>query len=110
MTQELIAMKLGSKLVSASTPGTDKELPDFPKMLSPDFRLKSDADGKALQSALDALYPIIGDDDKKAEKFTHSGNHWTFVRGKFFEKNMGFEFTTDGEGKITAAKYVLKLP
>jgi len=48
--------------------------------------------------------------DKKAVAFHHTGNEWTFVRGKFFDSLMGFVITTDAKGKLTAIKYVLKLP
>ena len=109
-TTELVVAKMGDKLVSVSRPDTDMDLPDFPKLLNPDFRLKTDDDAKALQSALDAAYPIIGDDNKKVEAIRHTGNQWIMVRGAFFDKTMGYTFDVDADGVIKSVKYVLKLP
>lgn len=109
-SMETIVARSGDKLVSVGRPGTDTDMPDFPKMVSPSFKLKSDADAKDMQAALDVAYPIIGDDDKKAATFRHSGTQWTFVRGKFFNNYLGFVFDTDANGTITSAKFSLKIP
>jgi hypothetical protein len=109
-SMDLVVAKMDDKLVSVSRPGTDSDLPDFPKMISPSFALKSDADAKDMQAAMDLIYPLITDDEKKAEAFHHEGNKWTFIRGPFFNNKMGFVFETDASGKITSAKYSLKLP
>jgi hypothetical protein len=109
-TQQLVLVRMGDHLASATRPSSDAELPDFPKMIKPSFKLKTDDDAKALQSALDATCPIVGDDDKKAEKFTHNGNEWHFIRGKFFDKQLGYILTTNDDGAITSAKFTLQLP
>ena len=109
-TQQVVLVRVGSHLVSATRPSTDADLPDFPKMINSSFKLLTDADGKAMQEALDAAYPIVTDDDKKAAKFTHNGHEWRFIRGKFFDKDMGYLLTTDDSGAITGAKFMLKLP
>lgn len=108
-TSEAVAARVGDQLVSVSRPSTDADMPDFPKTLNPSFKLKTDTDAKAMQSSLDVLYPIIGDDDKKAETFKHAGNKWTFIRGKFFDHHMGFIFETDASGAIKSAKYSLQI-
>jgi hypothetical protein len=110
MTNELVVAKIDDKLVPVSRPGSDTDLPDFVKMINPDFKLKSDADSAAMQRALDLAYPILGDDDKKAESVVHTGNQWMFVRGLFFKDKLGFIFETDADGSIKSAKFSLKLP
>ena len=109
-TMDMVAARDGEKLVSVSRPSTDADMPDFPRTIKPSFKLKNDAAAKEMQKALDALYPIIGDDDKKAEAFKHTGNTWTFLRGKFFDHHMGFIFETDASGAIKSAKYSLQIP
>jgi hypothetical protein len=109
-TQEQIAARIDDKLVPVARPGTDGDCPAIQKMLNPDFTLSADANAKLLQTALDTLYPPMMSSDKKAVAFRHTGRDWIFVRGIFFDKPMGFVFTTDDKGKITAVKYLLKLP
>jgi hypothetical protein len=108
-TMSAIVAKDGDHLVTVDAPGTDSDLPALQKMFAPSFKLKTDADATALQNALNILYPPFGDEDKKAVKFTHTGTTWTFIRGKFFQDNKGFQFQTDSSGAITSAKYALKL-
>jgi hypothetical protein len=106
----IIVARIDDKLVSVSQPGSDADLPDFAKMLSPDFRLKADDDAKALQAALDLAYPIIGDANQKVEAFRHSGTEWVFLRGVFFDTRMGYTFVVDADGTIKSVRYGLKLP
>jgi hypothetical protein len=47
------------------------------------------------------------DDEKKAIAFAHLGSDWWFYCGTFFDKKMGFVFTTNGQGKMTAVKFSL---
>ncbi len=109
-TSEAIVAHVGDELLPITRPSSDADCPTFVKMLRRDFKLTKDADAATLQEALDQLYPIIMEDEKKAEAFHHSGNQWQFVRGTFFEDKMGFLVTTDASGTITSVKYVLKLP
>lgn len=109
MTTKQTAARVDQKLAALSRPGTDGDCPMIQKMVNPAFMLKTDADGKTLQSALDQVFPPVTDDEKKAVAFHHAGNDWTFVRGTFFGKFMGFVFTTDAQGKIIAVKFSLKL-
>jgi cellulose synthase/poly-beta-1,6-N-acetylglucosamine synthase-like glycosyltransferase len=104
------AARVGTQLVNVTAPGTDGDLPKFLKMIDPKFKLAADADATVVQQALDALYPPFSDSDKKEVKFTHTGNQWMFVRGKFFDDKKGYVFTTGADGTITAVKYLLKLP
>ena len=109
-TSTLIVARVDGKLVSVGRPSSDADLPDFAKMLNPDFKLKTDADAKLLQQALDAAYPIIGDSDKKAESFRHAGGQWILVRGVFFDDKLGYIFEVDASGTIKSVKFTLKLP
>ena len=108
-SQKQIAAKVDDKLVPVSRPGSDGDCPQIAKMINPAFTLKTDDDAKTLQTALDVLFPPVTDDDKKAVAFSHSGSNWMFYRGTFFANKLGFVFTTDGSGKVTAVKFALKL-
>jgi len=110
MRQELILARAGDKLVGTSGGHTDADLPQLVQMFNPAFTLKTDADGKTLLRALETVYPTSNSDDRKLQTVKRSGKQWTVVRGKFFDSKMGYVFTTDAGGKITAAKYVMKLP
>jgi hypothetical protein len=106
----LVVARIEDKLVSVSSPSSDGDLPDLQKMLNPEFKLATPADAETLQEALDAVYPIVMDRDKKIRNFRRAGSQWMFVRGTFFDAKSGYIFETDGKGTITAVKYQLKLP
>ncbi|HTW93171.1 MAG TPA: hypothetical protein VMD30_00155 [Tepidisphaeraceae bacterium] len=108
--QSVIVARVGDKLVNASRPDTTQDLPNFSKTVNPSFKLATDDDAKTMQAAFDALYPIASTDDQKVEGFKHSGNEWTFIRGKFFQNSMGFVVDTDASGVVTGAKFSLQLP
>lgn len=109
-SMDMIVARGSDKLLNVTRPSSDADMPDFPKMLNTSFKLQSDGDAKDMHAALDAIYPIVGDDDKKAATFVHKGNQWTFIRGKFFDKRLGFIFETDPSGTITSAKFSLSIP
>lgn len=109
-SSDLIVARVGDSLVSVGRPSSDADLPDYLKLLNPDFKLRTDADAKKLQQALDTAYPIISDSDKKSEAFRHAGHAWTFIRGDFFDSKMGYIFETDAGGAIKSVKFLLKLP
>jgi hypothetical protein len=110
-TSSAIAARRGNELVAVSRPSTDGDYPEIQRMFRRDFKLTSEAAAETLQKALDVVYPILGGSDKAARGFRRDGKQqWTFVRGEFFDKQMGFVLTTDGSGSITAVRYVLKLP
>jgi hypothetical protein len=106
----LVVARIDDKLVSVDRPSTDADLPEFPKMLNPAFKLKTNDDAKMLQQALDVAYPIIGRDDEKAKSFRRSGSRWIFVRGVFFESKLGYVFDVDSSGVVKSVKFMLKLP
>ncbi|MGA7966825.1 MAG: hypothetical protein WCB49_13245 [Gammaproteobacteria bacterium] len=111
-SQKVLVARKGSDLVQVTMPSTTADMPGFQKLLNADFRLKSDEDAHTLQNALDVLYPIssnFGGEDAKAKTIKHTGNEWTFVRGKFFEHFKGFVFTTNADGVITNVKYSLDI-
>ena len=106
-SQDQIVARVGDKIVAVTRPGTDGDAPVVMKLINPEFKLATDADAKTLQTALDAAFPIMMDDDKKLASFSHAKSDWTFIRGKFFEKKLGFIFTTDDKGKIVSVKFSL---
>lgn len=102
--------RVGSDLIEMSNPGTNAELPNVRKLISPKFKLKTDADGQALQIAIDAIDPIRFHGDEKDKAVRHQGNEWTLIRGSFFKKHSGYVFTTDASGQITGVRYSLDIP
>ncbi len=108
-TTSVLVARSGNTIVPVSQPGEERDCPEIHKLLRPTFRLNGDAAAATVQSALDAVFPIFGPDaDVKAIR--HTGNQWTFVRGKFFENATGFVLTTDATGRITGVRWALKLP
>lgn len=106
----LTLARVDDKLVSMEKPGTDTELPDFLKMLSPDFKLRNDADARAMHQALNKLFPPFMSSEEKLLGFKRAGNNWHFIRGEFFESKSGYVFETGPGGAIKAVKYQLRLP
>lgn len=110
---KVLVARQGSELIQVTKPSTTADMPDFEKLINADFRLKTDEDAHTLQDALDVLYPIdtsFDQEDAQAKTIKHTGNEWTFVRGKFFEHFKGFVFTTNDDGAITNVKYSLDIP
>ena len=105
-----VVARTGDDITIISTPSSTMDMPDFVKLIKPDFTIKSDSDARASQDALDLLYSIdstFNKDDLNARATRHSGSQWTFVRGKFFDHFKGFIITTDDSGKITGIKWTL---
>jgi len=106
----LVFAKTDTKLIPLTRPGSDGDYPIIQKLFNSRFKLASNGDAETVQDALDLVFPFVNDQEKSARAFKHDGNQWTFVRGPFFDKQMGFVLTTDGNGMIVGVKYVLKLP
>lgn len=105
-----VVARIGDDIAIITIPSSTADMPDFVKLLKADFMLKSDADAHVFQDALDAIYPIdatFNKDDINAKAIRHSGNQWTFVRGKFFDHFKGFIVTADNNGKVTSVKWTL---
>jgi hypothetical protein len=101
----------GATVAQVERPGGDRQdLPGLLKAINPRFRLKSDADGKALLAALDALF---GKGTVRIGKFDPSvkreGMTWTFITGTFFKKFKGYLVQTDPTGRITGMRYSLSI-
>lgn len=114
MSVDLVVAKSGDNLLEVTTPSTTADMPDFKTLFKPDFKLKTDADAKSLQAALDLLYPIDerfsdGKEDIKAKTFKHTGTTWTFIRGKFFDDFKGFIVKIDANGTVTSVEYSLNI-
>jgi hypothetical protein len=105
-----VVARTGDDITIISVPSSTADMPDFLKLLKADFTLKTDADAKVFQDALDVLYPIdttFNKDDLNARAVKHKGNQWIFIRGKFFDHFKGFIVTTDAGGKVTGVKWTL---
>ena len=112
-TSDVKVARVGQELVNVSLPSTTEQMPKLKQMFKPTFKLRSEQDAKAVEAALDVLYPIsnsFGGEDLKAKAIKHAGNKWMFIRGAFFQKHKGFAFTTGADGAITAVEYSLDLP
>lgn len=68
-----------------------------------DFALKTEEDAKALEAAIDLIFPLIMDEGVKAHNKT--GNKWFFVRSKYFEDKTAYVVTIDANSKITGIIY-----
>ncbi len=106
----VILTRTSSGLAFVGRPSGDEDLPDFPKMLNPAFRLATPADVQTMQQALDAVYPIVGlDSERKAATSRHVGDEWIFVRGTAFDTKVGFVFKTDAKGAITGVRFSVNI-
>ena len=101
----LVAARVGDSLSEVSMPGTTSDMVDLKALVKPDFKLKTDADGKAFEAALDLLYPPDTRYDEKRKAVQHAGTQWTFIRGEFIDNFKGLVVTTDADGAITSIKY-----
>ena len=108
--QTILVARVGEQLVGLFQPGEESDCPDIQKLFSPAFKLRGQVAAARLQHALDVVYPISSGGDEKTKAIRHVGNEWTFVRGTFFDKSMGFVLTTDASGKIVGVRWSLKLP
>jgi hypothetical protein len=77
-------------------------------ILKSGFSIKSEADAKIFETALDKIYPVSWT-DLDMKKHFKKANKWYFSRGDFFDFYSGFEATTDATGKITAVRYDMKV-
>jgi len=105
-----VVARTGDDIAIITIPSSTAEMPDCVKLIKADFTLKSDADAKMFQDALDVVYPIdttFNKDDVNARAIRHNGNQWTFVRGKFFDHFKGFIVITEDSGKVTNVKWTL---
>jgi len=82
-TQHVVVARVEDEFVPLSRPGQDGDYPGIQKMFRPGFKLINEDVAETFQRALDIVFPLSGQ-EKRAETFSHKGNEWTFVRGKFF--------------------------
>lgn len=113
MTHDFTMAKMGDGFIDLEDPTTNMAMPNLHKAIRKDLRIKTDADAKIFEQALDVLHPIsggFGDRDKAFKAIRHADNTWTFVRGKFFKDRKGFVVTTDAAGVVKSVRYSLDLP
>ena len=104
-TAMLVATRVGDNLSDVSMPGATVDMPALKALVKPDFKLKSDGDGKVFEAALDLLYPPDTRYDEKRKAVKLAGTEWTFIRGMFIGDYKGLVVTTDADGTITSIKY-----
>jgi len=104
-TTMLVAARIATTLPDATLPAATADFPALKALVRPDFKLKSDADGKMFEAALDLLYPPDTRYDEKRKAVRHAGTQWTFIRGMFIGDYKGLVVTTDANGTITSIQY-----
>jgi hypothetical protein len=77
-------------------------------VMKSDFSIKTEADAKIFETALDKVFPLSWSSEDEKKHFKRS-NNWYFVRDDFFEFYSGFEVTVDLAGKITGIRYDMKV-
>jgi hypothetical protein len=98
------------KFVNVESTTTTRPMPVLQSLVNKGFKLKTEADAKAFEEALDVLFPVRSfGDDKKVKGVKKAAPGWHFIRGKFFKDLKGFVVETDGAGAITSIKYDLKI-
>ncbi len=105
-------VKKGGAVSRFFSPSTNQQCPVLKKMIRKDFNLKTQQDLKAIEAALDELYPIsnsFGGRDKKAKTIIRKDDSVIFVRGVFFKNLRGFIFKTDKNGSIVDVSYSLRI-
>ncbi|MFT5131415.1 MAG: hypothetical protein ACI8W8_005051 [Rhodothermales bacterium] len=109
-SEKIKFVKDGDAFSTITRPSTNEKCPELKALIKKDFRLKTEEDAKALEAALDALYPLsehFGGKDKKAKAIRRTANSVTFVRGEFFKDFKGYVFETDDNGAIVEVRYSL---
>ena len=104
----LVAARVGDELVPLPRPSREGDYAALLPMLRPDLKLTSEDVAETLQRALDLDFPTVSD-NKWTEKFRHTGNQWTFERGRSVLSPAWpaqFVLTTNDKGTIVEVKYV----
>jgi len=109
---DLIVARSGDNIVEVTKPGSTSDMPDLKALVKADFKLKTEANAKTFEAALDQLYPIdarFDKEDLKAKAIKQKGTEWTFIRGKFFDDFKGIIVKTDADGNITSIQHSLDI-
>jgi hypothetical protein len=72
-----------------------------------DFYLKSEADVKIFETALDKIFPI-GWSNAEDKEHLKIKDKWYFIRGKFFDSKSGYIITLDQNSKISNIAYSME--
>lgn len=100
-------MAVDGKVTDVPSASTNQKMANLLKLVKKEFKLKTQEDANVFEAALDDLYPMRFDKDKKAIK-KQDGNY-VFIRGDFFKNLKGFIVTTDAQGTITDISYSLRI-
>ncbi len=105
-------VKKGNAVTKFSSLSTSKQCPVLQETIRKDFKLKTQQDLKAMEAALDTIYPIsnsFGGRHKKAKAIIRKDASVIFVRGEFIKNLKGFIFKTDKNGSIVDVSYSLTI-
>lgn len=105
---DAVYAKTAAGVVLVPDPPTELELPQLLPLLSASFRMKTEADGKVMLTAMKALYPKHFDDDVEP-RILRNGTKWSIIGDKFFKRFSGFVVNVDTSGKITSIKRSLSI-
>jgi hypothetical protein len=102
-SSELFAVRDGIISVIQKT----EDMSPLVSLVREGFFLKSEADAKIFEMALDKIYPVseLHEKDKEHLKI---GNKWYFLRDTFFDSKSGFTVTTGPDSKILNISYSLE--
>jgi hypothetical protein len=109
-TATLVVARVGDTTQQLLRPTVDGEVLGLQKLLKPTFKLRTNADAKVLQQALDVVFPYFMESDKKVRGFRRSGKAWIFARDALLGPTSGYVFETNAGGAIRSVKYLLELP
>ncbi len=101
---DLFVIKDGELLVLG---GKSDSMKIVVSLLRKDFFMKSEADAKFFEMALDMIYPM-SDMNKEYKGHMKIGSKWYFIRDKFFDSKSGFIVTLDQNSRIRNIGYSLE--
>ncbi len=107
---KMLLVKKDAKFINLKTTSTTQKMPGLLSLVTKGFKLKTEADAKVFEAAIDTLYPIKSfGSAKKVKAIKKTATGWTFIRGTFFKDMKGFEVATDDKGVIQSIGYSLRI-
>jgi hypothetical protein len=102
-SSELFAVKDGNIYVIEKI----EDMSPLVSLVKSGFYLKSEADARIFEAAIDKIYPV-SDLHLKDKEHLKVGNKWYFIRDTFFDSKSGFTVTLDQNSKIVSIAYNLE--
>jgi len=107
--QKMLLVRNAGKFVEVGNTTTNRKMPGLLALIKKDFKIRNDEDAATFEEAIDLIYPLFSDRDRKEVARRQDGKAWLFVRGKFFDSEKGFVVKTDDAGTVTDVAYYLKM-